>query len=125
MQKQYYGPQLVINLVNKKGYEAPMGAAFSKQIDILNDPQIKYHHFDFHHECSKMKWHRVSLLLDHFHSDLVAQGYVPPPLSRCSHSLPFCKLSPSNPTFVFPFFFLLLCLTDTSGLSWGSQEQGS
>ncbi|KAF9120801.1 hypothetical protein BGW39_011094 [Mortierella sp. 14UC] len=73
-QKRYYGPQLVINLVNKKGYEAPMGAAFSKQIDILSDPQIKYHHFDFHHECSKMKWHRVSLLLDHFHSDLVAQG---------------------------------------------------
>lgn len=85
-QKRYYGPQLVINLVNKKGYEAPMGAAFSKQIDILNDPQIKYHHFDFHHECSKMKWHRVSLLLDHFHSDLVAQGYVPPLLLRCSHS---------------------------------------
>jgi hypothetical protein len=54
-----------------------MGAAFSKQIDILSDPQIKYHHFDFHQECSKMKWHRVSLLLDHFHSDLVAQGYVP------------------------------------------------
>ncbi|KAG0272970.1 hypothetical protein BGZ95_011233 [Linnemannia exigua] len=74
-QKKYYGPQLVINLINKKGYEAPMGAAFSKQIDILGDPQIKYHHFDFHHECSKMKWHRVSLLLDHFHSDLVAQGY--------------------------------------------------
>lgn len=54
-----------------------MGAAFSKQIDILSDPQIKYHHFDFHQECSKMKWHRVSLLLDHFHSDFVAQGYVP------------------------------------------------
>jgi len=53
-----------------------MGAAFSKQVDILSDPQIKYHHFDFHHECSKMRWHRVSLLLDHFHSDLVAQGYV-------------------------------------------------
>ncbi|KAG0282616.1 hypothetical protein BGZ96_000304 [Linnemannia gamsii] len=50
-QKRYYGPQLVINLVNKKGYETPMGAAFSKQIDILSDPQIKYHHFDFHQEC--------------------------------------------------------------------------
>ncbi|KAG0249212.1 hypothetical protein BG011_009504 [Mortierella polycephala] len=74
-QKRYYGPQLVINLINKKGYEAPMGTAFSKQIDILSDPQIKYHHFDFHHECSKMRWHRVSLLLDHFQHDLVAQGY--------------------------------------------------
>ncbi|KAF9924153.1 hypothetical protein FBU30_005821 [Linnemannia zychae] len=75
LQKRYYGPQLVINLINKKGYESPMGTAFSKQIDIIGDPQVKYYHFDFHHECSKMKWHRVSLLLDHFHSDLVAQGY--------------------------------------------------
>ncbi|KAG0198584.1 hypothetical protein BGX28_007973 [Mortierella sp. GBA30] len=74
-QKKLYGPQLVINLINKKGYEGPMGTAFSKQIDILGDPQIKYYHFDFHHECSKMRWHRVSLLLDHFQHDLVAQGY--------------------------------------------------
>ncbi|KAF9181510.1 hypothetical protein BGZ50_005482 [Haplosporangium sp. Z 11] len=74
-QKRYYGPQLVINLTNKRGYEAPMGIAFSKQVDILSDPQIKYYHFDFHQECSKMRWHRVSLLLDHFHHDLVAQGY--------------------------------------------------
>ncbi|KAG0087318.1 hypothetical protein BGZ93_011042 [Podila epicladia] len=74
-QKRKYGPQLVINLINKKGYEEPMGSTFSKQIDILNDPQIKYFHFDFHQECSKMRWHRVSLLLDHFHSDLVSQGY--------------------------------------------------
>ncbi|KAK3828789.1 MAG: SacI homology domain-containing protein [Benniella sp.] len=74
-QKRIYGPQLVISLINKRGYEAPMGIAFSKQIDIFNDPQVKYHHFDFHHECSKMRWNRVSLLLDHFHHDLVAQGY--------------------------------------------------
>lgn len=73
-QKKLYGPQLVINLINKKGYEGPMGAAFSKQIAILSDPQIKYFHFDFHNECSKMRWHRVSLLLDHFHHDLVTQG---------------------------------------------------
>ncbi|KAF9914742.1 hypothetical protein BX616_007652 [Lobosporangium transversale] len=74
-QKRYYGTQLVINLINKKGYEEPMGTTFSKQIDILSDPDIKYYHFDFHHECSKMRWHRVSLLLDHYHEDLVAQGY--------------------------------------------------
>ncbi|KAI1317511.1 hypothetical protein EDD11_008318 [Mortierella claussenii] len=74
-QKKYYGPQIVINLINKKGYEGPMGAAFSRQIGILSDPQIKYHHFDFHHECSKMRWHRVSLLLDHFHDDLISQEY--------------------------------------------------
>lgn len=74
-QKRHYGPQLVINLINKKGYEGPMGTAFSKQVDILNDPLVKYYHFDFHHECSKMRWDRVSLLVDHFHHDLVAQGF--------------------------------------------------
>ncbi|KAF9177286.1 hypothetical protein BGZ51_008757 [Haplosporangium sp. Z 767] len=75
VQKAFYGPQLVINLINRKGYEGPMGVAFQKYIDNLSDPEIKYHHFDFHHECSKMKWHRVSLLLDHFHEELVSQGY--------------------------------------------------
>lgn len=75
VQKEFYGPQLVINLINKTGYEGPMGVAFQKGIDTLNDPDVKYHHFDFHHECSKMRWHRVSLLLEHFHEELVAQGY--------------------------------------------------
>ncbi|KAF9954367.1 hypothetical protein BGZ70_010590 [Mortierella alpina] len=74
-QKSLYGPQLVINLINKSGYEGPMGVAFQKHIELLNDPEIKYHHFDFHHECSKMRWHRVSLLLDHFHEELLSQGY--------------------------------------------------
>ncbi|GJJ73572.1 phosphatidylinositol 4-phosphatase [Entomortierella parvispora] len=81
-QKQFYGPQLVINLINKKGYEGPMGVAFQKHIDTLNDADIKYHHFDFHHECSKMKWHRVSLLLDHFHEELVSQGYFKAEVSK-------------------------------------------
>ncbi|KAF9971087.1 hypothetical protein BGZ73_006013 [Actinomortierella ambigua] len=74
-QKKLYGGQLVINLINKHGYEGPMGAEFAKQIDGLNDPKIKYHHFDFHKECSKMRWHRVFLLIDHFQEDLVKQGY--------------------------------------------------
>ncbi|GJJ73667.1 phosphatidylinositol 4-phosphatase [Entomortierella parvispora] len=81
-QKRYYGPQLVINLINKKGYEGPMGAAFSKQIAILGDPLIKYHHFDFHQECSKMRWQRVSLLLDYFRQDLVSQGYFKTEISK-------------------------------------------
>ncbi|KAF9920806.1 hypothetical protein FBU30_009270 [Linnemannia zychae] len=74
-QKKLYGPQLVINLVNNKGYEKPMGDAFQKNIDLMNDPDVKYLHFDFHHECSKMRWHRVALILDHFQAELHAQGY--------------------------------------------------
>ncbi|KAF9987059.1 hypothetical protein BGZ65_005254 [Modicella reniformis] len=82
IQKNFYGSQLVVNLINKTGYEGPMGVAFQNRIDALNDPKIKYHHFDFHHECSKMRWHRVSLLLDHFHEDLVAQKYFKAEISK-------------------------------------------
>ncbi|KAF8943186.1 hypothetical protein BGZ47_005712 [Haplosporangium gracile] len=74
-QKKLYGPQLVVNLVNNKGYEKPMADAFTKSISTLNDKDIKYLHFDFHHECSKMRWHRVTLILDHFQSELHSQGY--------------------------------------------------
>ncbi|KAG0210052.1 hypothetical protein BGX28_009729 [Mortierella sp. GBA30] len=81
-QKTFYGPQLVINLINKTGYEGPMGVAFQKHIELLSDSDVKYHHFDFHHECSKMKWHRVALLLDHFHEELVAQGYFKAVVSK-------------------------------------------
>ncbi|KAF9113818.1 hypothetical protein BGX27_000722 [Mortierella sp. AM989] len=81
-QKAFYGPQLVISLINKGGYEGPMGLAFDKQIASLNDPQIKYLHFDFHHECSKMRWHRVELLLEHFREELLTQGYFKAEISK-------------------------------------------
>ena len=41
----------------KEGYESVVHA--------LNDPKIHYVYFDFHHECRKMQWHRVKLLIDH------------------------------------------------------------
>ncbi|KAG0368045.1 hypothetical protein BGX24_002973 [Mortierella sp. AD032] len=82
IQKKLYGPQLVINLVNTKGYEKPMGDAFRKSIDTLNDSDVKYLHFDFHHECSKMRWHRVGLILDHFQQELHAQGYFKAVISK-------------------------------------------
>ncbi|KAG2176447.1 hypothetical protein INT43_005687 [Umbelopsis isabellina] len=74
-QIRLYGPQLLVNLVNKKGYELPMGQAYARNIEQLNDPRIIYTHFDFHHECRKMKWHRIQLLLDQLDAELVKQGY--------------------------------------------------
>ncbi|KAF9581927.1 hypothetical protein BGW38_000885 [Lunasporangiospora selenospora] len=93
IQKQFYGPQLVINLINGKGYEGPMGTAFRKNIDALVDPEIKYLHFDFHHECSKMRWHRVALLLDHFNEDLLSQGYFKADISQDGAEKVFHKQS--------------------------------
>ncbi|KAI8900644.1 SacI homology domain-containing protein [Globomyces pollinis-pini] len=70
-----YGPQIAINLINKSGYEGPLGDEFAKQAIQMNDPQLRYIHFDFHHECRKMQWHRISILIDEIKDDLVNQGY--------------------------------------------------
>jgi len=74
-QRDRYGGQLVINLINKRGYELHIGNEFAKNIEALHDDRISYIHFDFHQECSKMRWHRLSLLMDQIEDNLVKQGY--------------------------------------------------
>nr|CAG8454921.1 11956_t:CDS:10 [Entrophospora candida] len=74
-QIRLYGNQLIVNLVNKKGYEYPVGAAYQKVVTGLNNPRIKYYHFDFHHECRNMRWDRIQLLIESMEEDLLQQGY--------------------------------------------------
>lgn len=69
-QKKLYGRQILVNLVNTKGYELPVGQLYAAIVKELNDPELKYVHFDFHHECRKMRWHRVQLLVDQLEQDL-------------------------------------------------------
>lgn len=75
-QIRIYGPQILVNLINKKGYELPMGQAYARTVEQLNDPRLYYTHFDFHSECSKMRWHRIQLLVDQLKDRLVEQGYT-------------------------------------------------
>ncbi|GAN04253.1 conserved hypothetical protein [Mucor ambiguus] len=75
-QIRIYGPQILVNLINKKGYELPMGQAYARTVEQLNDPRLYYTHFDFHSECSKMRWHRIQLLVDQLKDKLSEQGYT-------------------------------------------------
>ncbi|CEP14242.1 hypothetical protein [Parasitella parasitica] len=75
-QIRIYGPQILVNLINKKGYELPMGQAYARTVEQLNDPRIYYTHFDFHSECSKMRWNRIQLLVDQLKDRLNEQGYT-------------------------------------------------
>ncbi|RCH84508.1 hypothetical protein CU098_006519, partial [Rhizopus stolonifer] len=75
-QIRIYGPQILVNLINKKGYELPMGQAYARTVEQLNDPRIYYTHFDFHSECSKMRWHRIQLLVDQLKDKLAEQSYT-------------------------------------------------
>ncbi|KAK9235863.1 SacI homology domain-containing protein [Lipomyces kononenkoae] len=63
-QKSVYGTNYCVNLVNQKGHELPVKSAYETAIKLLDDPNVIYVYFDFHHECRGMKWHRVQLLID-------------------------------------------------------------
>ncbi|KAK7124814.1 hypothetical protein R3I94_019015 [Phoxinus phoxinus] len=59
-----YGKQVILNLVNQKGSELPLEQAFAKMVNGIENGLIKYIAFDFHKECSKMRWHRLQILVD-------------------------------------------------------------
>ncbi|KAK4521380.1 uncharacterized protein ATC70_011995 [Mucor velutinosus] len=86
-----YGPQILVNLTNTKGYEYPVGQLYAAIVKELSDPSIKYIHFDFHHECRKMKWHRVQLLVDQLEPDLRQQGYCLYDASSSEQDPVLCK----------------------------------
>ncbi|CAN6661177.1 phosphatidylinositol-3-phosphatase Sac1p [Trichomonascus vanleenenianus] len=63
-QTDLYGKNYLVNLVNQSGYELPVKRAYETLVDSLGNGELEYVYFDFHHECSKMRWHRVSILID-------------------------------------------------------------
>lgn len=64
-QIKIYGPNFLVNLVDQSGYEKPVKEAYENVVRNLNDNRLSYIYFDFHHECSKMRWHRVDILINH------------------------------------------------------------
>ncbi|KAI8805550.1 SacI homology domain-containing protein [Cladochytrium replicatum] len=74
-QFQRYDRQIAVNLINQKGYEAPLGVAFKARSEEFGDPRLRYVGFDFHEHCRKMRWDKISLLIDEIRDDLEKQGY--------------------------------------------------
>uniref|UniRef100_A0A3Q1IIR3 SAC domain-containing protein n=1 Tax=Anabas testudineus TaxID=64144 RepID=A0A3Q1IIR3_ANATE len=59
-----YGKQTILNLVNQKGSEKPLEQAFAKMVTGMNNGMLNYIAFDFHKECSHMRWDRLQVLVD-------------------------------------------------------------
>lgn len=64
-----------MNLVNQSGHEKPIKLAFEEVVRQIGAAKVKYVYFDFHHECSKMRWDRISVLIDTLKDDLAKQQY--------------------------------------------------
>ncbi|KAM4689002.1 phosphatidylinositol-3-phosphatase SAC1 [Discoglossus pictus] len=59
-----YGKQVVLNLVNQKGSEKPLEQAFAEMVNSLGNGMVRYIAFDFHKECSRMRWDRLQILVN-------------------------------------------------------------
>ncbi|XP_015043580.2 phosphatidylinositide phosphatase SAC1 isoform X1 [Drosophila pseudoobscura] len=68
-QVQLYGAQVAVNLVDQKGAEGELEATFQRLVRELANPNVKYEAFDFHHECRKMRWDRLNILIDRLAHD--------------------------------------------------------
>lgn len=58
-----YGESTLVNLVDKKGFEMMLSREF-ELLCIERNEKLKYIHFDFHKECRKMQYNRISILYD-------------------------------------------------------------
>ncbi|XP_060069370.1 phosphatidylinositol-3-phosphatase SAC1-like [Ylistrum balloti] len=74
-QVYHYGEQVAVNLVNSTGSEGQLEKALSQSITKLQHQRLRYEYFDFHHECRKMRWDRLTILIDRLSEDINRFGY--------------------------------------------------
>ncbi|PVD21279.1 hypothetical protein C0Q70_19450 [Pomacea canaliculata] len=70
-----YGYQVIVNLVNQKGYEKELETMYGQTVSSAKNANIRYEAFDFHKECKNMRFDRLSLLLDRLEGDIKRFGY--------------------------------------------------
>lgn len=70
-----YGRQIIVNLIDHKGPEDKLEKALAEVIHASGISDVRYESFDFHHECRKMRWDRLSILIDRLKQDLSEIGY--------------------------------------------------
>jgi len=65
----------MVNLVDQKGAEGRLEARLRAVAREVNNPNVQYEAFDFHAECSKMRWDRLSILMDRVAGVQEQQGF--------------------------------------------------
>jgi len=64
-----YGQQILINLLDQKGKEDLLVKGYGRIVENAGNSNIRHEPFDFHHECRKMRWDRLSILTDRVEAD--------------------------------------------------------
>jgi len=71
-----YDRQVIINLIDHCGAEGEMEQAFKEMVNRVNNPSVRYESFDFHSECRKMRYDRLSILIDRLAHEQEEFGYL-------------------------------------------------
>ncbi|KAK3649593.1 hypothetical protein LTR56_006776 [Elasticomyces elasticus] len=80
--KKRYGSVHAASLVDKHATEKPIGEAYEKHVELLNQhggvdgQRVGFEWFDFHSVCKGMKFENVSVLLDTLQSPLKSFGWT-------------------------------------------------
>lgn len=77
MQQQIalYGKNICVSLIDDKGKEKEICQSFNYIGGQGLLPGVKFIHFDFHKECSKMRWYNLNILMDKLREDLDSYSY--------------------------------------------------
>uniref|UniRef100_A0A0B7AAQ3 Phosphatidylinositol-3-phosphatase SAC1 n=1 Tax=Arion vulgaris TaxID=1028688 RepID=A0A0B7AAQ3_9EUPU len=70
-----YGDQVIVNLVNQHGPEHVLEKKLAQVVTNAQNSRVRYEPFDFHKECSRMRWDRLSILIDRLEPDRKRFGY--------------------------------------------------
>ncbi|XP_014288427.1 phosphatidylinositol-3-phosphatase SAC1 [Halyomorpha halys] len=65
-----YGRQVIVNLIDHSRSEGKLEELFKRLVNEANNPDLKYEAFDFHKECSKLRYDRLKILIDRLADDL-------------------------------------------------------
>ena len=60
----HYGRQVLVNLIDHRGPEDVLEKAFGNTIATLGNQNVRYESYDFHAECKKMRYDRLTILID-------------------------------------------------------------
>ncbi|KAK0047895.1 phosphatidylinositide phosphatase SAC1 [Biomphalaria pfeifferi] len=70
-----YGNQVIVNLINQDGPEQVLEKKLAQVVTNAQNENIRYEPFDFHKECKKMRWDRLSILMERLKPDMKKFGY--------------------------------------------------
>jgi len=70
-----YGYQVIVNLVNQQGSEGRLETKLRDTCATVRNDNVHYEPFDFHHECRKMRWDRLDILLNRLNQYQEQYGY--------------------------------------------------